>query len=144
MRFRHGLQARFGVALAAVLLVVVVVLALMWQRQRAMQGEVARLGRDSMHGLVFERMRRRGEGSVAQLAESLANPLYYSDLDAIGQIARNVLREPDVSYVLVFDPQGRIVHDGSGDIPAYGQPMTDAFAFEVTAARSPHTQVFRR
>ena len=89
MRFPHGLQARFALALAAVLVVVVVVLALMWQRQRAMQGEVARLGRDSMHELVFERMRRRGEGSVAQLAESLANPLYYSDLDAIGQIARN-------------------------------------------------------
>jgi diguanylate cyclase (GGDEF)-like protein len=144
MRFPHGLQARFAFALAAVLLVVVVVLALLWQRQQAMQGEVARLGRDAMHELVFERMRRRGEGSVAQLAESLANPLYYSDLDAIGQIARNVLREPDVSYVLVFDPQGRIVHDGSGDIPAYGQPMTDPFAFEVTTARSPHTQVSER
>ena len=45
MRFPHGLQARFAIALAAVLVVVVVVLALMWQRQRAMQDEVARLGR---------------------------------------------------------------------------------------------------
>jgi diguanylate cyclase (GGDEF)-like protein len=141
MNLRHGLQAKFAVAIAIVLLVLLVVLATMWQRQRSMQREIAGMGRASMHELVFERMRRRGEGHVAQLAETLANPLYYSDLDAIGQVARNVLREPDVAYVLVFDPQGHIVHDGSGDIPAYGQPMTDPFAFEVTTARSPHTQV---
>ena len=50
------------------------------------------------------------------------------------------LRLRPAGRVIVFDPQGRIVHDGSGDIPAYGQPMTDPFAFEVIAARSPHTQ----
>src|SRR5687768_9431461 len=140
MRFRYGLQARFVAAMAVVLLVVLAVVGLMWQRQRAMQQEVSGLGRESMHALVFERMRRRGESMVAQLAESLTNPMYYSDLDAIGVISRNILRQPDVSYVLEFDPQGRIVHDGSGDIPAYGQPMNDPFAFEVIAARAPHTQ----
>ncbi len=141
MRPRFGLQARFTAAMAVGLLVVLLVVGLMWQRQRAMQREVTTLGRESMHELVFERLRRRGESAMAQLAESLTNPLYYSDLDAIGAIARTTLRQPDVSYVLVFDPQGRIVHDGSGDIPAYGQPMTDPFAFEVIAARAPHTQV---
>ena len=141
MRMRYGLQAKFAAAMVVVLLVVLAVVGLMWQRQRAMQQEVSGLGRDSMHELVFERLRRRGESIVAQLAESLTNPMYYSDLDAIGVISRNILRQPDVSYVLVFDPQGRIVHDGSGDIPAYGQPMSDPFAFEVIAARAPHTQV---
>ncbi len=140
MRFRYGLQAKFVAAMVVVLLVVLAVVGLMWQRQRAMQQEVSGLGRESMHALVFERMRRRGESMVAQLAESLTNPMYYSDLDAIGVISRNILRQPDVSYVLVFDAQGRIVHDGSGDIPAYGQPMNDPFAFEVISARAPHTQ----
>jgi diguanylate cyclase (GGDEF)-like protein len=140
MTLRYGLQARFVAGMAVVLLVVLAVVGLMWQRQRAMQQEVSGLGRKSMHELVFERMRRRGESMVSQLAESLTNPMYYSDLDAIGVISRNILRQPDVSYVLVFDSQGRIVHDGSGDIPAYGQPMNDPFAFEVIAARAPHTQ----
>jgi diguanylate cyclase (GGDEF)-like protein len=141
MKFlRYGLQAKLAAAMVVVLLVVLAVVGLMWQRQRAMQQEVSGLGRESMHALVFERMRGRGESMVAQLAESLANPMYYSDLDAIGVISRNILRQPDVKYMLVFDPQGRIVHDGSGDIPAYGQPMTDPFAFEVIAARGPHTQ----
>jgi HAMP domain-containing protein len=70
----------------------------------------------------------------------LANPLYYFDLDAIGSLARPALRESDVEYVLVYDTQGRILHDGSGDIAAYGQPMGDVLAKEVIAARGPHTR----
>ncbi|WP_147651662.1 putative bifunctional diguanylate cyclase/phosphodiesterase [Vulcaniibacterium gelatinicum] len=141
MKLRFGLQAKFLLAMAAVMLVVLTLFALVWQRQQAMQREVVTLGREAMHSLVFERVRDRGETSVAQLADALANPLYYFDLDAIGTIVRNAMRQPDVSYVLVFDPQGRILHDGSGDIPTYGQPMSDAFAFEAIAARAPYAQV---
>jgi diguanylate cyclase (GGDEF)-like protein len=137
---RFGLQAKFLAGMAIVLLGVLALIGLMWQRQSSMQAEVANVGRDSMHQLVSDRLKRRGESSVAQLADSLTNPMYYSDLDAIGAIARGAMRQPDVAYVLVFDTQGRIVHDGSGDIPAYGQPMNDPFAFEVVAARGTHTQ----
>ena len=34
-----------------------------------------------------------------------------------------------------------VLHDGSGDIAAYGQPMGDALAKEVIAARGPHTRM---
>ena len=140
MRLRFGLQAKFLAGMGVVLLGLLLLFALLWQRQRSMQEEVSGLGRDSMRQLVSERLKRRGELAVAQLADTLTNPMYYSDLDAIGAITRTALRQPDVAYVIVFDPQGRIVHDGSGDIPAYGQPMVDPFAFEVVAARGPHTQ----
>lgn len=144
MRLRFGLQARFLAGMGIVLLGLLLLFGLMWQRQRTMQEEVSGLGRDSMRELVSDRLRRRGELAVAQLADTLTNPMYYSDLDAIGAITRTALRQPDVDYVIVFDPQGRIVHDGSGDIPAYGQPMIDPFAFEVVAARGPHTQSSER
>ncbi|UHQ19484.1 EAL domain-containing protein [Lysobacter sp. KIS68-7] len=140
MTLRFGLQAKFLAGMALVLVGVLALMGLMWQRQSAMQDDVANVGRDSMRELVSERLKRRGEASVTQLADELANPMYYSDLDAIGSIARGMLRQPDVAYVLVFDAQGRIVHDGSGDIPAYGQPMSDPFAFEVVNARNTHTQ----
>ena len=74
------------------------------------------------------------------MADALTNPLYYFDLDAIGASARAALRESDVKYVLVYDTHGRILHDGSGDIAAYGQPMGDALAKEVVAANGPHTR----
>ncbi len=140
MKVRFGLQAKFLAGISVVLLGLLLLFGLMWQRQRGMQEEVSRLGRDSMRQLVSERLRRRGELAVTQLADTLTNPMYYSDLDAIGTISRTALRQPDVDYVIVFDPRGRILHDGSGDIPAYGQPMADPFAFEVVAARGPHTQ----
>ena len=144
MNLRFGLQAKFLVGMGVVLVGVLALIGLMWQRQTSMQNEVSNVGRDSMRELVSERLKRRGESNVAQLAESLTNPLYYSDLDAIGDIARTAMRQPDVAYVIVFDPQGRIVHDGSGDIPAFGQPMSDPFAFEVVTARTPHTQTSDR
>jgi hypothetical protein len=108
MSVRLGLQAKFLAGMVLVLLGVLALVGLMWQRQSAMQVEVSKAGRESMRDLVSERLKRRGESAVAQLAESLTNPMYYSDLDAIGNLARAAMRQPDVSYVLVFDPQGRI------------------------------------
>ena len=140
MRWRVGLSAKFGALIALALLVLLVVVLLMLQRQRAMQAEVIEVGGESMRALTVSRLRKRGEAEVVQVAESLVNPLYYFDLDAIGGIARETMRQPDVAYVLVFDANGDIIHDGSGDIPTYGQAMDDPLAYEVVSARGPHVQ----
>ena len=138
---RMGLQSWFFAAILILLSVVVVVMLLLWQRQLATQHQVSDVTRTAMHGLISEQMRLDGEAEVRQLADALANPLYYFDLDAIGTLARAALREADVEYVLVYDPKGGILHDGSGDIAAYGQPMGDALAKEVIAATGPHARV---
>ena len=140
MKPRMGLQSRFFAAILVLLAVVVVVMVLLWNRQQATQHEVSEVTRAAMHGLLSEQVRVDGEAQVRQLADALTNPLYYFDLDAIGTLARATLRDSDVDYVLVYDAQGRILHDGSGDIAAYGQPMSDALADEVIAARGPHTR----
>jgi diguanylate cyclase (GGDEF)-like protein len=137
---RFGLQARFLVAMAIMLAVVIALLATLLHRQKVMQTEVAELGRDAMHGMVEDSLRRHGEATVGQLADALANPLYYFDLDAMGSIVRSAQKEPDVSYILVYDPQGRIIHDGSADIAVYGQAMTDPLAYEAIHAQRMHTQ----
>lgn len=139
-RFRIGLQAQLLALLALALALFATMMLLLWQRQAAMQSEVAGLSRKAMHDLVIDALRRRGEASATQLADALTNPLYYFDLDAIGGIARAALRQPDVDYVLVYDPQGRVIHDGSGDIPTYGQPMQDPLAYEVVRSRGLHAQ----
>ncbi|MFS8063650.1 MAG: diguanylate cyclase domain-containing protein, partial [Luteimonas sp.] len=140
MKPLHSLHARFIALLGVTLLLMLAVVALMLQRQNAMQHQVVRQSRDAMHSLLFERLRTHGEATTRQLADSLVNPLYYFDLDAIGVIARDVLRQPDVRYVLVYDNNGAIIHDGSGDIPTYGQAMRDALAHEGIAASSVHAQ----
>ena len=140
MKRVQSLHARFIALLAITLLLMLAVVALMLQRQNAMQQQVQRQSRGAMHTLLFERLRAQGEAATRQLADSLVNPLYYFDLDAIGVIARDVLRQPDVRYVLVYDNHGAIIHDGSGDIPTYGQAMRDPLAYEGIAASSVHAQ----
>jgi diguanylate cyclase (GGDEF)-like protein len=137
---RIGLQTRFLAPILVMFVVVVLVMVQLWSRQQATQHDVSEVTRAAMHELIYEQVRADGEAEVRQLADTLANPLYYFDLDAIGALARAALRESDVEYVLVYDPAGRILHDGSGDIAAYGQPMGDPLAAEVVAANGPHTR----
>ncbi|HEU4813603.1 MAG TPA: EAL domain-containing protein [Xanthomonadaceae bacterium] len=126
--------------MALALLVVLGLVAGLWYRQEAMQREVEGLSGEAMRTLVGESLKRRGEGAVVQLADALTNPLYYFDLDAIGELARGALRQPDVEYVLVFDVEGNVIHDGSAAIRGYGTRMDDPLAFEAVSARKLHVQ----
>ena len=141
MKLRYGLYPRFLMLAGGVLLVVLAVVGVMLHRQNTMQREIVALSQESIHALVFDRLRERGEAVAEQLADSLVNPLYYFDLDAIGVVVRNVLRQSDVSYVIVYDNNGAVIHDGSSDIATYGQAMHDPLAYEVVTARDVHVQV---
>lgn len=144
MSLRFGLQARFLVAMGITLAVVFALIAVLLQRQAMMQREVDVLGREAMQSMAADALNRRGEAMVEQLADSLTNPLYFSDLDAIGATVRAAARQPDVAYVLVYDARGNIVHDGSYDIAAYGQPMTDPLAHAAVSSDRLLTQWSRQ
>jgi len=141
MKLRHGLYPRFLLLAAGVLVVVLAVVGVMLHRQATMQREVVALSQESIHALLFDRVRERGQAVAGQLADSLVNPLYYFDLDAIGVLMRNVMQQSDVSYVIVYDNSGAVIHDGSDDIATYGQAMHDPLAYEVVTARDMHVQV---
>ncbi len=136
MRLFEGLHAKFMSVIGLTLVVMLAVVVLIWQRQTTTQAEVLRLGRDATRTLVFDRVRQRGEAQVVQAADLLVNPTYYFDLDAIGATTRSILRQPDVSYVLVYDARGSIIHDGSGDIPTFGQQMRDPLARQIVSAEA--------
>ncbi len=139
-RLRAGLQARFlSIVLVAVIFAVCVLAWALVQQWRGQQ-ELTAIGREGMRSMVETGIRQRAEAIATQLADSLANPLYFFDLHGVGEIARGALRQPDVAYALVFDPQGRVIHDGSGDIPTFGKPMGDPFATEAVAASGMHVQ----
>jgi len=140
MKLRMGLQARFLVLMGVAMLVVLTLVALLLNRQEQMRREVEGASRQAMRTMVGQSLRRQGEVAVTQLAAGLTNPLYYSDLDAVGALARSALAAPDVRYVIVFDEEGKVVHDGSEDIAHYGRHMDDAMAKEVIASKQLHTQ----
>ena len=125
---RGGLHLRFLIGMLATLLLVLGVMGGVWWQQRAAAREQAQISREAMHQMAFTSMERRGEGLANLLADSLVNPLYYFDMVRIGEVVRSALQQPDVMYVLVFDDQGRVVHDGSHDVPHFGQAMDDPLA----------------
>ncbi len=139
-RTRFGLQTQLSLAMGVTLLMIVLLLAVLLQRQHAMQQEVDALGRQAVQSMAAEGLTRRGSAMAEQLADSLANPMYYSDLDAIGVLVREATLQPDVAYVLVFDEAGNVVNDGSWDMASYGQPMRDPLAARALASRAPLTQ----
>ncbi|GHA75815.1 GGDEF domain-containing protein [Lysobacter bugurensis] len=141
MKLRYGLQARFLVLMGLALVVVLALMAAFWDRQRVMHASVEAISRETMDDMARATVRHRGTAVVAQLADALSNPLYYFDLDAVGAIERAALRQPGTRYVLVFDAEGNVLHDGSESIPTYGRRMDDALAPGAIAARRVVTQV---
>lgn len=133
---RFGLQKRFLLVVAVSLGFVLVALGLLWQRQNRMQQELVELSRGTLHAVSVERLRQRGLASTRQMAHTLVNPMYYSDLEQIGNIARSTLRQPDVDYVLVYDVNGNILHDGSETIASYGKAMQDGYSADALTASS--------
>ncbi|MGY4516625.1 EAL domain-containing protein [Lysobacter sp. HA18] len=143
MRFRIGLQAQFFAMVGFAILAASALMMLFWMRQQEVQTSVESLSRRATDQVLDANLRRRAEGTTQQLAKSLVNPLYYFDLDAVGDLAKGTLRQPGVRYVLVYDADGNILHDGTPDIPTYGRRMDDALAFEAIGARELHAQMTR-
>lgn len=131
---RSSLQWRFGVAIVLLLLMMLALTLALWFRQSHDERETVEIARQSTHALMLQQLRESGKAQVQQLVDSMTNPLYYFDLEDVGRQARDALRSPGVAYVLVYDPEGRILHDGSGTIPAYGRPMQDPLAGRIVAA----------
>ncbi|KAF1692923.1 putative bifunctional diguanylate cyclase/phosphodiesterase [Pseudoxanthomonas koreensis] len=140
MKLRFGLQARFLVAMALVLGVVLLVLFVLLQRQQQMREETEALSREAVHRLIDSYLRDHAQSTARQLAQNLANPMYYRDLDEIGAVLRDNSRSNLVRYIWVYDLEGRLVHDGSLEIAGYGQRMDDPLAPAALGADGPQVQ----
>jgi len=140
MKRLFGLQAKFLALVAISLALVAAALGVLLLRQNATQGEILAQSGNEIHQMVSGSLRSRGESTVSQAADSLVNPVYYFDLDAVGRTARALLQQPNVHYVIVYDGDGNVLHDGSADIPTFGQPMRDPLAYEARAADGVHVQ----
>jgi len=129
------MQARFVLAMSGAMLVVVAIVAVVLGRQATMQDEVQHLSGTVIHDLFDRSVRSRGEALARELSDALANPLYYNDLEQVGALVRNTSRQQVVRYVLVFDENGRLIHDGTVDVLEFGQPMSDPLAAGAAGAR---------
>lgn len=137
---RLGLRARFWIIVLAATLLCVVLGFFAWRQQAIGVEQLAHLSRETIHEASVRSEQRRALTMAQLVADSLINPLYYFDLVTIGEVTQSALAQPDISYALVYDADGRILHDGSAGIARFGQRMGDAFAAEAIMARLPVLQ----
>jgi len=74
---------------------------------------------------LYHHMERRGEVMVRFLSNTLINPLYHYDMEAMYDLINNILRQENVSYIYVLDNQGQIIHDGQQQVSKFGQVLSD-------------------
>ena len=138
MRIGLGGKYLVGITLGFILLGALVYGG--FRLQRTTYDELSTLLARSMQLQGERGLERRGEAVATLLADALTNPVYFVDLERIGEVTRSALQQADIRYVLVYDGNGRILHDGSGDIAAFGMPMRDEFASAAVAASGTLTQ----
>jgi len=129
-----GLQRKlFGVFFATALLLLLI-LAGLWYAGSRSQLELAQDTARSMRDQAQAELEERGKLISEFLLKSLPNQLYYFDFQGLRQTARAALDEEDIEYVVVFDNDGRIVHDGSQSLERFGQIMDDELADAIIAS----------
>ncbi len=83
---------------------------------------------------------RRLQASAGMLADALINPVYFYDLQVIGQLLSGVRNQPDIGYAVVLDRHGQVLHDGTSDIARFSERPGDDFAAPAFATRVPILQ----
>jgi len=135
-----GLQRKFFLALLAAAMALLLVLAALWFVGSRSQLALVRNTTEMMRQQALAELEQRGQLSVAFLAEPLTNQIYYYDLQGLGETALSALDQDDIEYVLIYDAEGRILHDGSEALIRFGEVMDDALAAAVIASEQPLTQ----
>ncbi len=128
---RAGLLNRFIFILIGVAVILILVAIRFNRVQADAHQRMSLLAKSTMQENANRILQQRGEASAHILNEALINPLYFYDLNAIGTQIRHVLNDEDVAFVVVFDADGLMVHDGSREVKTYGRRIEIATGFEL-------------
>ncbi len=126
---RTSFRARIAGLCVLLVLASVLAASVAWYLSLQQSREYTRdLALETLEQEARKGMELRAQSTVVVLGSELVNPLYYFDLYTIATILAPVLDQSDVAYALVFDADGRIVHDGRASVPLFGSPMNDELA----------------
>ena len=107
------------------------------QQHRMQTHVIANAATQREFALAEEALAERAKVAASLLAESLVNPIYFFDLQRIGEVLGGALNHDDIGYVLLIDRDGRILHDGRDNIAQFGQLPDDEFATAAAAVTRP-------
>ncbi len=127
-----NLQTRYMIVILSLVIILVSVLAgVLLVNFRDLTSSMSQASNEEMQQRLQVQMSKRGEIITRFLAENLVNPVYQYDMDEVYKLINAALSQDEVKYVYVYDPDGKIIHDGNEEIPGFGQLMDDPFAAAV-------------
>ena len=88
-----------------------------------------------MKNNLLKQLEKRAELMALFLSEELINPVYEYNMETIYRTCKAARGQKDVIYVYVYDPAGRIIHDGTGDNPNLEKILEDRISRKAVAAR---------
>ncbi|MEL6965407.1 MAG: hypothetical protein AAFO01_21845 [Pseudomonadota bacterium] len=123
---------RVGLRLRYALMIALSAVAVASTVQFVSYREAIRLARDveqSSSEAMSGALRREAEVATMQLASVLADglvePLAKLDFEELFNISRSVRLLPDVTAILIYDREGKVIHDGTKEIESYGNIASD-------------------
>lgn len=136
------IQSRYLLTLSCMILVVVVTMAslLLVQFDKTLQAGID-ASDQAMQQDLYMQLERKGLSINQVLATNLTNPLYSYDTNEMFEQLQSVLRLPDVQYVIIYAPNGSIVHDGDEAISRFGEIPDDPF---VAATLNSNTSLIQK
>ena len=124
------LRLRTRYLLAILILVIVLVAALassLLLQFSASITSITQISADVMENKLHIQMEERGKVIARFLAENLITPVYQYDIHAIYELLHAALAQNGVEYVYVYDPKGKIIHEGEETISRFGEILNDKF-----------------
>ncbi len=114
-------QSRYALAILGLITLVVVSLTAslvvgFWSAANQTRASSAA----AMRQALTQRLETDATSKARLLADTLTKPIYFFDLDVIGETLAATLALPGIEYAYVEDAEGRIIHDGSSEIGVFG------------------------
>ncbi len=132
---KSSLQNRYTyIIIALVLGITATMSSVLVIMQRTSAETINQLSASALERSLLEQIRHRGSIMASLLAENLVNPLYRYDMDAMYHLGASVLEQKDVLYFYIYDPEGKVVHDGRENMPSLGKIFTDPVAQKAVSA----------
>ncbi len=85
---------------------------------------------------IRQRLAEKARGMASLLGASVSDPLYLLQIEDLRFLLSDVLEQDEVVYAYVFDEEGSVVTDGSGDNPFRFQVLNDDISRKAVAAEA--------
>jgi signal transduction histidine kinase len=115
------LQTKYSLTILALIVCVVVAFTaiIFWQAQVTFR-ELNKETSQAIENAMFSELEEKQKLLVRVLATALTNPVYQVDMVKIEELIRSVKEHYDVQFVVVYDREGRVIHDGTKELSLYG------------------------